>query len=184
MANFVVTTLQDENDSGATVGSPIGTGLSLREAIALANANPDADTITFDAGLAGQTITLTLGQLALTSDMTIDGDIDGDERADITVSGDDASRVFTITGADTDATLNSLAIADGFSTINGGAIYTVGSSSLTINDSTIRDSEAGNGGGIYNRGSDLAVNASLIAGNRATGNGGGIYSNTDLSGTT
>ena len=48
MAAYIVTTLADENDGGAG-----GTGLSLREALALANADSGtADTITFAAGLA------------------------------------------------------------------------------------------------------------------------------------
>ena len=44
---IVVTTAADENDSGATPGSPGGTGLSLREAILYANGRAGRDTITF-----------------------------------------------------------------------------------------------------------------------------------------
>ena len=47
MAQFIVTTDIDENDGGATVANPGGQGLSLREAIALANAAPGADEIVF-----------------------------------------------------------------------------------------------------------------------------------------
>ena len=45
MADFTVTTLDDENDAGATVGSPGGAGLSLREALTLANGAAGADNI-------------------------------------------------------------------------------------------------------------------------------------------
>src|SRR2546429_7864413 len=51
--NFVVTTLADENDPAATVASPGGGGLSLREALALAAGNPGPDSIAFAANLTG-----------------------------------------------------------------------------------------------------------------------------------
>jgi len=56
---------------------PLGTGLSLREAIVLANANPGTDLITFAHGMGdafegGGTIYLTLGtELHIGSDITI-----------------------------------------------------------------------------------------------------------------
>ena len=53
MANFVVTTNIDEFDTGASVGDPGGTGLSLREAIILSNESAGENTITFASG-AGQ----------------------------------------------------------------------------------------------------------------------------------
>ena len=100
MATFTVTTLADENDSGATTGSPGGTGLSLREALTLANAAPTVDTIQFDAGLfddaATDRIILTNGELAITDTVTIDGDTNGDDIADVTISGNNASRIFNI----------------------------------------------------------------------------------------
>ena len=90
MANFIVTTLSDELDStnpNATLADFGGAGdLSLREALVLANAAVGADTITFAAGLAGQTLTLTQGVLIIASDVTIDGDVNGDNKADITIA--------------------------------------------------------------------------------------------------
>ncbi|MEM6383942.1 MAG: calcium-binding protein [Pseudomonadota bacterium] len=182
MANFVVTTILDENDSGATAGSPIGAGLSLREAITLANDNPSTDdTITFAASLSGQTLVLTQGDLSLSSVLTIDGDIDGDGEADITISGNDTSRVFDVVGSGADATLNSLDLTNGSATA-GGAIRIVGGD-LSVNQSTIRDSAANLGGGIYVSVGNLSVTGSLITGNTATTLGGGVYSDTNLSGT-
>ncbi|NES68578.1 MAG: calcium-binding protein, partial [Okeania sp. SIO2D1] len=46
---------------------------SLRDAIAMANATPDADTITFDSSLTGMTIGLTSGELSITNSLTING---------------------------------------------------------------------------------------------------------------
>jgi len=48
MATFTVTTLKDEND-----GPGMGEGLSLREAVQLANESPSPDTIAFDPTLRG-----------------------------------------------------------------------------------------------------------------------------------
>ena len=80
--DFVVTNL---NDSGAG---------SLRQAMLDANGNGAADTITFDADLAGETILLSSGQLTIAndtadSDLTIDGDLDGDGTPDVTVDAQD-----------------------------------------------------------------------------------------------
>ena len=66
--SLVVDTLADENDGDNSPGH-----LSLREAIDLANANPMPDTISFDPSLAGGTIHLTLGELAITDSVTILG---------------------------------------------------------------------------------------------------------------
>ena len=53
---YKVTTLVDENDGGNG-----GTGLSLREAIAQANANPGTDKVIFKASLKNGTIVLENG---------------------------------------------------------------------------------------------------------------------------
>ena len=118
---------------------PDGTGLSLREALALANGNAEADDITFAAGLAGGTLTLTNGELVITSNVTIDGDVNGDNVADITVSGNDVSRVFNIDdglASAITASLNGLVIRDGFDALDGGAIR-VADDTLIVTNSTI-----------------------------------------------
>src|SRR5688572_5912437 len=136
MANFTVTSIDDE--AAATTDfateNADGTGLSLREALALANANPaDADTITFASGLSGGTLFLTQAQqLSITTDdITINGDINGDGTADITIDADSAAlandattRVFSIDGGvpAISATLNGLVIRDGNVAGGGGGI--------------------------------------------------------------
>ena len=67
MATFIVNTRADEND-------PVGSGgnLSLREAINEANSTPEDDIITFDSSLSG-IISLTSGQLVITSNISIEG---------------------------------------------------------------------------------------------------------------
>lgn len=137
---------QDEDDGN------YGDDLSLREAIALANASGEADTITFggvftDDDTTNDTIILT-SQLTLSSNITIDGS-GGDP---ITVSGNDTTRVFYI---------------------NPGAI-------VAMNDITIANGNAGYGGGIYNNSGStgsLSLEGMIFSGNSANSYGGGIYNN-------
>ena len=70
LLSITVNTLADEND-GIGVG-----GISLRDAIAAANAAPGAETIDFDPALTADgpaTILLTHGELKITDDLTITG---------------------------------------------------------------------------------------------------------------
>jgi len=64
MAVLTVTTATDVVDAGDGV-------LSLREAVALANATDAQDTIRFADALDGRTLTLRQGELALTADVAI-----------------------------------------------------------------------------------------------------------------
>lgn len=83
---LTVTTLEDEAYDGGseTDEANDGQGLSLREALAIAATT--GERITFDANLTGQTILLPLDALDITAaDLVIDGDLDDDGVADITV---------------------------------------------------------------------------------------------------
>ena len=114
-ANFVVTTLDDgvDNDFGGgnlAAETADGGGLSLREALALANGDPTtADIITFDESLDGGTLTLQSGELVITSDVTIDGDIGG--APGITIDAGGLSRVLNIISGT--SSLNGLEITGG-----------------------------------------------------------------------
>src|ERR671935_136686 len=91
MTTYTVTTLTDEafNSGDLAAETADGGGLSLREAIALANANAGADTITFDASLSGGTLRLTLGTLEVSgASLTINGDLGNDGTPNITITGD------------------------------------------------------------------------------------------------
>ena len=66
MAYLTVTTQADIVDPGDGK-------LSLREAVALANASAGADTIRFTAAVAGHVLVLTGGELKLTNSAAIDG---------------------------------------------------------------------------------------------------------------
>jgi CSLREA domain-containing protein len=169
MASLVVTTSADTVDANDGV-------LSLREAITLANANSDADIIKFDASLSGQTVTLTAGELAITEDLTIDGDMDGDNRADITLSGNNTSRILNITGGSTDVSLKSLTITAGFTSGQGGAVYAFDAGTLTIIDTSIENSHAdSHGGGLRVYATDLTMVNSLIDHNSTNLEGAGAF---------
>jgi len=79
------------------------------------------DTVFFDAGLAGETISLTSGEIVVAKDVVIQGlGIDM-----ITISGNDASRIFNIESG-LDVVVNDLALINGYSLTNGGAIWNKG----------------------------------------------------------
>ena len=136
------------NDSGAG---------SLRQAIAAAA--PTNDVIVFAPGVTG-TITLTSGELYFTKNLTIRGP----GATNLTVSGNNTSRVFSVSGGV--ITISGLRIANGFVTGNPNSLNA--------------------GGGIFNNSARLTVQNCEIANNvhaggpgsggfPVTGQGGGIW---------
>ncbi|MES2659069.1 MAG: choice-of-anchor Q domain-containing protein [Verrucomicrobiota bacterium] len=130
------------------------------------------ETITFNAGLNGGTITLAGTELATSKSLTIDASA---LSKGITISGNQASRVLFMGG--TSVTLNNLTITGGNTTGNGGGIqYTTGT--LTMIDCTVSSCNAViRGGGIYTSGT-LNLVRSTISNNSATNIGGGICTDT------
>ena len=113
---------------------------SLRQAILGANAQPGADTITFDptAFATPQTITLTSGQLEL-SDTTGTETITG-PAAGVTVNGGGASRVFEVDSGVT-ASISALTITGGDGDVRwAAACPTYGTTTLT--DCTVSGNSA------------------------------------------
>jgi len=142
---------------------------SLRQAIIDA---VSPETITFNAGLNGGTITLAGTELATSKSLTIDASA---LSKGITISGNQASRVLFMGG--TNVTLNNLTITGGNTTGNGGGIqYTTGT--LTMIDCTVSSCNSSiRGGGIYTTGA-LILTRSTISNNSATNIGGGICTDT------
>ncbi len=149
-ANLVVTNTTDA-DPG-----------SLRAAIL---ASAAGDVITFDPSLAGQTITLTSGELAITHNLTITGL--GADR--LTVSGNNHSRVFEVFGPRNESPPAVVQISD--LTITAGLVMNA------INSSEINIGETFDegGGGIYNDGmltlSRVAITNSVAQGGAGSPNG-------------
>ena len=160
LANFVVGTLDDEDDGQTTQDAD----LSLREAIRLADADVNASVFTFAAGLfsgGDQTTTLTqfdtglesgeVGATAfkITTNLTIDGPT-GNDGLTIARSAD-KFRLFHVTTA-------------GSLTLSGGVAQ-----GTTISSG---GGAAGMGGAIFNQG-NLTLRQSTLSGNAATGGVGG-----------
>lgn len=115
--------------------------------------------------------------MAITSDVTINGDTAGDARAEITISGNKASGIFLRTGAATDVNLQSLTLTNFFVAGFGGAVRTSGGT-LNISDTTIQRSAPLQGAGFYLIDTATTVTNSLILSNTATSDsfgGSGIY---------
>jgi CSLREA domain-containing protein len=158
-ADITVDTLTDENDHDCNDGD-----CSLRDAIETATAGQE-----IDFSVTG-TITLTGGQLTINKDLTITGP--GADQ--LTISGNNNSRVFRITLPNT-VTISGLTIADGDAGAGGGILN---HGYLTLNNCIVSSNTAtnGDGGGILN-GNHMALKNCTVSGNTATnGDGGGINS--------
>lgn len=166
--NLVVTTLTDKLD---TTYDPAN--LSLRDAIAETNANPGTNTITFASSLNGSVINLSLGELAITDSVTIEGP----GAANLTINGNQQSRIFDISNSSAATNFNveidGLTLTGG-STDNGGAIYST--ENLTLNSATVTGNTASNyGGGIFAYGyGTTTIQNTTISGNSAAVDGGGV----------
>jgi uncharacterized protein (TIGR03118 family) len=137
-STFTVTNLLDDGSAG-----------SLRWGINQANAAPGPDTIRLAPGLHGIVpLDPTRGELGITDSLTIDGP--GADR--LTVSGGDATRVFSVSGSTTEVEICDLTIAHGRAdtttalgplgpvTLGGGILNT--GAHLTLSQVTMSDNQA------------------------------------------
>src|SRR5436190_213233 len=163
-ATFTVSNL---NDSGAG---------SLRQAILDANAASGADQVTFSSTLSGQ-ITLA----SELPNMTDALDIVGPGAGQLTISGDQNSRIFYLRPPvhGTAVTISGLTLTAGKPSGSdpvygrGGAIFSK-YAKLTLDRVVISNSSSESfGGGVENGNGSLTVRSSTVSGNSAL-NGGGI----------
>ena len=157
--NLGTITVTNTNDSGAG---------SLRAAIATAVAG---DIITFSPLLANQIITLTTGQLNIPVGKNLI--IDGLAAPGLRISGNNASRVFSVNAnvvTRTSFTLKNLHIINAKTNEYGGAIKTTDEVSVTVDKVQFTNNVADKGGGAmylaWN--SSLNVTNSKFTGNKAT----------------
>ncbi|CAN5908548.1 hypothetical protein BH11VER1_BH11VER1_36940 [soil metagenome] len=168
-ANATVTIAQNgfvvfnTNDSGEG---------SLRQAIANANSIPGNDIVTFDPAVLS-TITLTGGQLSITSNVTIQGP----GATLLSVDGNNAGRIFNVNAGST-VVISGLTITNGNSGLaSGGAILNGGN--LTLNDVIVANNQIvvggpNHGAGVSSTG-PLIITNSLFTGNSGANFGGAIY---------
>ncbi len=148
---------------------------SLRDALARI---ADDGTITFDPGLAGGTMTLSSGQLAIDSSVTVDASA----AAPVTISAAALSRVVQV-AAGAEVAMNDLVIQDGVAAPQGGGILNFGDLSLDRVVVTNNLENSGSpafdlgGGGIYNGdGATLNLVDSTVRDNSTVATpGGGVY---------
>ena len=173
--------VSNNNDSGPG---------SLRQTLQDAGGS-DYDTISFAPGVTG-VITLTNGPIVVDKTLSITGP----GATILTLSGNNNSRIFSITGKNTQLVLDGLSLvqaqsADGcllvstnaalnveFCTVRGNAcagIYNQGQVEL-IYSTVAGNANPGPGGAIANQGGNLTVVDSTLSGNSAS-LGGGIYFN-------
>src|SRR5262249_27691615 len=115
-----------------------------------ANDRPGADTIRFAPAARDGTLTLTGGELSITDDLILDGP--GVNR--LTLSGNDASRVFSVSGSTTDVVIRNLTIANGRAT---GTTAVGPSGPVPL------------GGGLLNDGARVILSHVTLANNQAVG---------------
>ncbi len=177
---------------------------SLREAMEYVNDGELSGTITFDAtvfnGEAQDVIRLANGSLnIITSDMIINGDINGDGTPDVVISGDsnadditdsqgithisasqyagllsdNVAPVFYNVLSNSDAQLQGLIITGGVNSGGGGGIRAV--DNITLVDSVVAGNYSGVvGGGVYAHGGVTLINT-VIDANASYYAGGGVY---------
>jgi predicted outer membrane repeat protein len=150
---------------------------TLRQAIADASAAGTGNTVMFDAGLVGSTITLTSGAITIGKPMYIEGP----GRNLLTISGGHHSRIFYVKTNVLDQYTYiaglTLTAADAGAIHLGGAIQ-IEDSAVYLNNSAVTGNTAGAGGGVFAANSHLFVVRSQISGNSAlTTAGGGISAN-------
>ncbi len=160
---------------------------SLRQVISDNNTLGGGNNIIFSNAVTG-TITLTSGQLVISKDLILIG-----PGANVlTVSGNNASRVFFITNAT--VSISGLTVSAGTNALGGG-IYNQ-ASTLTISNCNISSNSASDGGGILNDGEssgkatmtidNCTFSRNVAIGSVAFGNGigGGIVNSGDQGGGT
>lgn len=174
MAILQVNTTSDAGDDQTVVGTVAqeaadGNGLSLREAILIANANGEVDTISFTGSdfSSAATITLEAGDLELnnTDSLTISGSAAG-----VTIDANELSRIFKVENGNLD--LSGLTLTNGLVTTAGGAIYVNETGVASLSDVSITNSsvDGGSGGGAFYSDGSLSANLADVALSNNTGN--------------
>lgn len=146
---------------------------SLREAIANANndntgqddctAGSGNDTITFN-GVSSITL---VDEISIISDIKIQGTV--------TISGNNATRIFKVSSSSGHLTLSDVTLQNGKSSGAGGAILQDTSSNLDCDASTFKNNKAEGVGGAISSSGTLNVQGCNFESNEAGNDGGAIY---------
>jgi hypothetical protein len=150
-------------------------GLAVSTNPTIKNAINSVGTVVGSTNINLGTGTYTEGEISINKSLKITGN----GASNTTISGNNLSRVFNISGAN--VTLDGLTITQGKANQGGGILVNSGST-LHINNSTLSNNQAfPDGGAIYNNGTTNIKN-SLFVNNTANdvGSGGAIWNNGTL----
>ena len=128
-----------------------------------------SSVITFDPSLSGQTIALTNGEMAINTELVIDGSA---LQSGVQISGNNSTRIFNIASSG-DLTVHSLTLrnANGGGG-DGGAILNTGHA--VLNACTLTANSTGSGGAIVNnQPGNMTLNNCTFTGNSSAPSGGG-----------
>ena len=196
-AHAAVFTVNAPGDHAADGCDPSPGDCTVRDAIAVANAGSDADTISIPAG----DYALSAGALSITQPVEISGPPSAQPTA--TLDPAYSNRVFDVAASANAVTISHLVIANGFSqdldggsaliqrggtvtldhdiltgnsnNLSGGALLLQGGV-MNVTDSEIRGSHAYRGGGLFMSAGTANVERTLwLANDGSTGGGGAIY---------
>jgi predicted outer membrane repeat protein len=170
-STFTVTTTSEHDDGVCSTDD-----CTLLEAINASNANADINTINFAPGLGGVILnTVVPSGLSISQALTITGP----GARVLTISGNNAGRVFEITGTSEVVNISGLTIANGNSGIGVGGAGISNSATLNLRDCAVLNNFGGSGAGAGNGGT-LRVTNCTFAGNQSTGHGGALRNVGDL----
>jgi predicted outer membrane repeat protein len=133
---------------------------------------PSGSTITFASNLSGLPIVLTSGEIVLSTNLVIDGRVPGG----IQISGNNASRVFHISGGT--VSLFGLTLTSG-NADPGGAIYSAAGTHLTMLDCTLTGNNGLEGGALLNDGALSLYQCTFV--NNGFGYGGAFQARSPAS---
>jgi hypothetical protein len=167
LSTFPVTSVADSAPASAPDVN------TLRWAIEQAGAATSASSIEIELGSSPATITLMQGQLELDNTAYPISIYDGPGEGGVTISGNNASRVFKVDGGVT-ASLSGLTITGG-SDSNGGGLANYGGN-LTLTGCTVSGNYAGSyGGGLYSNSSGTTTLTDCTVSGNSAGNGAGLW---------
>jgi len=160
---WTVTDTSDTNDGVCAAQC------SLREAVGLA---ANGDSVVFAPGVTG-TITLTGSSIDIGTSITITGP----GISQLTIDGNNASRIFNVLYSSITASISGMTITQGSASAYGGAINNIGILNIDSVNFTNNHAQGNfhNGGAIHN-GNTLTIHNSSFSANSADYSGGAIES--------
>lgn len=152
---------------------------TLLDAVAKAQQWHGSSRIAFKSGLAGVNKVNDVLNIATGTNVTIDGDTNGDNKADITLSGRNVHRVLFV-DANAGLSLQHIAVTNGYD-VAGAGVYIQTGAQVEATDCAFTDNYANNNGGAIENHGDLTVDHCSFTGNSAnsanSGTGGGAILN-------